>query len=388
MLASAGRLVSAAAVLAAGLAPVSLRSQTPAESARQTFPGTHWDRPADVESLGWSRARLETAREAAAAAGSAALMIVTGGRVVAEWGDVSKTYHSHSTRKSFMSALYGIYRADGRIDTSLTLGKLGIREKGTELTPQEQQATILDLLRSRSGVYLPSAGEVQAMRDARPKRGSHPPGTFWYYNNWDFNVLGTIFRQLTGADIFEALKTRIADPIGMEDFDIRHASYDLEPVSIHPGYWFRISARDFARFGYLYLRGGRWRDRQIVPREWVEVSTRSYSNAEPGVSKSGYGLMWWITTASEDGIPVGSYTASGSGGQRLTVIPPLDTVIVNLMNTDVEGPRLGSADWDRLLGVILKARSSAFALRGTAGRLACPAVANVRLSSSASEGWR
>ena len=132
-------------------------------------------------------------------------------------------YHTHSTRKSFMNALYGIYRADGKIDTSLTLAKLDVKEKNTELTPQEKQATILDLLRSRSGVYLPAAGEIQVMRDARPQRGSHPPGTFWYDNNWDFNVLGTIFRQLTGADIFDALKTRIADPIGMEDFDIRQA---------------------------------------------------------------------------------------------------------------------------------------------------------------------
>ncbi len=199
-------------------------------------------------------------------------MIVTRGQVVAAWGDVSKTYHTHSTRKSFMSALYGIYSAEGRIDTSLTLGKLDIREKGTELTAQEKQATILDLLRARSGVYLPAAGEVEAMRDARPPRGSHAPGTFWYYNNWDFNVLGTVFRQLTGDDIFEALKTRIADPIGMQDFDIRQASYEFEPVSMHPGYWFRISARDFARFGHLYLRGGRWNDRQIVPKAWVEDS--------------------------------------------------------------------------------------------------------------------
>ena len=194
------------------------------------------------------------------------------------------------------------------------------------------------------------------MRDARPARGSHAPGTFWYYNNWDFNVLGTVFRQLTGADIFEALKTRIADPIGMQDFDIRQASYEFEPVSIHPGYWFRISARDFARFGHLYLRGGRWKDRQIVPKAWVEDSTRSYSTAEPSTTKDGYGLMWWVTTRSHGGIPAGAFTASGSGGQRLTVLPGIDTVVVNLMNTDVDGPRLGSSDWDRLLGIILQAR--------------------------------
>jgi CubicO group peptidase (beta-lactamase class C family) len=339
-----------------GAVAPALRSQGHAQAGAETFPGAQWEVATSVEGLGWSKEKLDAARAEVTAAGSAALMIVTRGQVVAAWGDVSKTYHTHSTRKSFMSALYGIYRAEGKIDTSLTLGKLGIGEKGTELTAEEKQATILDLLRSRSGVYLPAAGEVQAMRDARPVRGSHPPGTFWYYNNWDFNVLGTVFRQLTGADIFEALKTRIADPIGMEDFDLRTATYDRAPESIHPGYWFRISARDFARFGHLYLRGGRWRDRQIVPKAWVEESTRSYSVAEPSVTKSGYGLMWWIATRSERGIHVGSYTASGTGGQRLTVMPDVDTVVVNLMNTDVDGPRIGSSDWDRLLGVILQAR--------------------------------
>ena len=219
---SVGWLILAGFAVTASMAPA-LRSEEQARPGPDTFPGAHWDVASDVERLGWSKARLEIARADVNAAGSAALMIVTGGQVVAAWGDVSKTYHSHSTRKSFMSALYGIYRADGKIDNSLTLAKLDVKEKNTELTPQEKQATILDLLRSRSGVYLPAAGEIQVMRDARPQRGSHPPGTFWYYNNWDFNVLGTIFRQLTGADIFDALKTRIAEPIGMEDFDIRQA---------------------------------------------------------------------------------------------------------------------------------------------------------------------
>jgi CubicO group peptidase (beta-lactamase class C family) len=352
------RLFLAGLALAAA-AGAPLRSEDRGQSGRDTFPGAHWNQAANVQNLGWSPTGLEVARGEINKAGSAAMMIVTGGQVVAAWGDVSKTYNTHSTRKSFMSALYGIYGAEGRIDTSLTLGKLGVKEKNTELTAQEKQATVIDLLRSRSGVYLPAAGEVQAMRDARPPRGSVAPGTFWYYNNWDFNVLGTVFRQLTGTDIFQALKTRIADPIGMEDFDVRHGSYDLEPVSIHPGYWFRISARDFARFGYLYLRGGRWRDRQIIPKAWIDESTRSYSTTGGSVTESGYGLMWWVATRSDRGIPRGSYTAAGMGGQRLTVIPDANTVVVNLMNTDVDGPRLSGLDWDRLLGVILQARQPA-----------------------------
>jgi CubicO group peptidase (beta-lactamase class C family) len=201
------------------------------------------------------------------------------------------------------------------------------------------------------------------MRDARPARGSHAPGTFWYYNNWDFNVLGTIFRQVTGEDIFQAIDRRIARPVGMQDFRPQDGVYGLEDHSEHPAYAFRVSARDLARFGLLYLHRGRWQGQQLLPESWVEASVRSYSTTgDQGspATKSGYGLMWWVQTNArahpELGIPDGSFTASGNGGQRLTVIPQIRTIVVNLMNTDEPGPRIGSTEWDALLGKVLAAR--------------------------------
>jgi CubicO group peptidase (beta-lactamase class C family) len=322
------------------------------------YPGRHWEAAEDIEQLGWSRQKLEAAKAQALAAGSAAGMIVTGGKVVDSWGDVSKLYRAHSVRKSFMNALYGIYVGEGKLDTSLTLRQLGITDK-TPLTSQEQEATVLDLLKARSGVYIPAASEIQVMRDARPERGSHPPGTFWYYNNWDFNALGTIFRERTGADIYEAFKSRVADPIGMEDLDIgvKGYGYVYEASSMHPGYQFRTSARDLARFGLLYLRKGKWGNQQVIPEKWVAESTTSYSAAESSITNSGYGYLWRIATRSERGIPAGAFTASGAGGQRMTAFPSLDTVVVNLMDTELEdGPRLNSAGWDRLLETILQAR--------------------------------
>src|SRR4029079_8257023 len=126
--------------------------------------------------------------------------------------------------------------AEGKIDTARTLAELGIDEKSTPLTTEERQARVLDLLLARSGVYLPAAAEIDAMRDARPKRGSHPPGTFWYYNNWDFNVLGTIFRQATGEDLFQAFDRRIAKPIGMQDYRPADGEYSLEAPSEHAAF--------------------------------------------------------------------------------------------------------------------------------------------------------
>jgi CubicO group peptidase (beta-lactamase class C family) len=70
--------------------------------------------------------------------------------------------------------------------------------------------------------------------------------------------------------------------------------------------------------------------------------------------------MWWIQTRAREypelGIPDGTFTASGNGGQRLTVIPSIKTVVVNLMNTDEPGPRIGSDQWDTILAAVLAAR--------------------------------
>jgi CubicO group peptidase (beta-lactamase class C family) len=228
----------------------------------------------------------------------------------------------------------------------------------------EQQATVADLLRARSGVYLPAAGENDAMRNMRPKRGIHPPGTHWYYNNWGFNVLGTIFSRQTGEDIYQAIDRRIAKPIGMQDYRVDEGGYGLEEeYSLHPSYAFRISARDLARFGVLYLNRGRWGATQLIPATWIDVSVRSYSpSGDQGsmATHSGYGFLWWIQRNAgahpELRIPDGSFTASGLGGQLMTVIPQIETVVVNMMNTDEPGPRIPADHWDRFLGIVMAAR--------------------------------
>jgi CubicO group peptidase (beta-lactamase class C family) len=251
--------------------------------------------------------------------------------VVDQWGPVDQKILVRSVRKSFLSALYGIHLAEGRIDLGKTLGELGIDDHPPALTAIEKQATILDLLRSRSGVYHETNSETKSARAGRPPRGSHPPGSFFYYNNWDFNALGAIFQQVTGANIFEDFEKRIARPIGMNDFTAADGRLSLEPEgsnlkgdSKFPHYMFSMTARDMARFGYLFLRNGKWGDRQIVPAEWVARSTTPYSTLrfEDGYGKqSGYALLWW----TEDW----GYMALGTGGHVIAVVPGKDLVIVH-----------------------------------------------------------
>jgi CubicO group peptidase (beta-lactamase class C family) len=283
-------------------------------------------------------------------------MIVDDGVVVDAWGDITRNYMCHSVRKSLLSALYGIYAAEDRIDISKTLQELGIDDY-TPLTEAEKQATVADMLRARSGVYIPALGETPGMKAMRPERGSHAPDTFWYYNNWDFNALGTIFDQETGEEnIYQAFKTRIADPIGMQDYPIEDLEYVYEPYSMHPYYGFRMSARDLARFALLFLREGRWQDQQIIPADWVQESTATYSQTGPD---SGYGYMWW--TGVKGGlfpnveVKEHSYYASGWGGQKAIVLPYRNLVVVHRVNTDEYTKSVDTTQIGLLLWLILDA---------------------------------
>lgn len=243
--------------------------------AAERFPGHDWNR-AEPDALGWSRSGLAAARAwSEQVAPSAAVMVVQHGQVVAEWGDTQTKSNLHSVRKSLLSALIGIAVAESKIDLRATLDTLGIDDNAPALTPMEKRATVHDLLAARSGIYHAALYETAAMAAARPARGSHPPASFWYYNNWDFNALGTIYERATAEGIFNAFDRLIARPIGMQDYQPADGTYIRGGDSIHAAYPIRMSARDLARFALLYLRDGRWNGRQVVPADWVKASTQS-----------------------------------------------------------------------------------------------------------------
>jgi CubicO group peptidase (beta-lactamase class C family) len=286
-------------------------------------PHKEW-RTADPATAGWSAAALQPLRDYADLRKPTALLLVQNGAVIASFGDPARKVGVASVRKSLLSALYGIAVAEGRIDLDSTLGELRIDEKPPGLSEQEKDATVGNLLTARSGIYLPAAHETSEIREKRPARGSHEPGTFWFYNNWDFNALGTIYRQRTGEDIFESFARRIAAPIGMQDFSAADGRYAQSPASRHPAYPFRMSARDLARFGVLFANGGSWDGRQLVPAAWVRESTATHAATDRPTR--GYGYMWW--TLPEDGVGKGAALASGYGGQLLAIVPGKRLVVV------------------------------------------------------------
>lgn len=307
------------------------------------------------EEAGFSVEKLDTLVAFCEEAGSAALLVLHNGKAVLSWGEVEKEYPIHSIRKSFLNALYGICVSQGMIDTSATLLKLGIDDIPPALTDSEKQATVFDLLRSRSGVYHPAAAEARVMIDTRPERGSHTPGTFFYYNNWDFNALGTIFEQQTGLEIFETFYEEIARPMGMKDFTPDDGFYMLEESkSNHPAYHFRMTAHDMALFGMLYMQGGVWNGRQIVPEDWIALSTRMHSVMDPR-SGLGYGMLWYVLPES---FGLGRvFMHSGAGIHMLAVFPDLGMVAVHRVDTDAPEVRFTPDKIIRVFDLIVGART-------------------------------
>ncbi len=320
----------------------------------KAWPDKTWDRVPDLASAGWDVDKLRDLRLFAEHEGTASLLVVQDGRIVLSYGDIKRPLKAHSIRKSLVSALYGTYL--GRLNLNTTLEQVGIDDYG-RLTPQEKSATARDLLMARSGVFLPGAYENHAFDRFRPKRGTYPPGARWSYQNWDFNVAGFILELMTGDNLFRSFRDRIAAPIGMQDYDIQDMRWRYDPRTWHPAYLFRISTRDLARFGLLFLRGGRWKDHQIIPATWVYESTRWHSQVRkpdgtllPG---SGYGYMWWVGDSTlPPKLSDQLYAAVGTGEQFLGVLPRLGIVFVHRTDTDLPPEEFNTVDHSDIMTML------------------------------------
>ena len=310
-------------------------------AAEAVFPGVDWA----YETNGLSPETVSQVNTYIHTLDTTGLMVVKHGRVVYEYGDVKKLSYIASVRKSVLSMLYGPYVASGKIRLDATLKDVGMSDVGG-LLPIEERATVIDLITARSGVYHP----VEEADDPNtPKRGSKEPGTYWFYNLWDFDAADAAFERMTGKDVYDALRDDLAIPIGMQDFK-RDRQYKVAvPRSQYPVKHMVLSTRDMARLGLLMLRQGQWGDRQIIPAEWVRRSTSVRTSAsEVQKPNLGYGYMWWVW---EEAIGPfhGAFMAAGSYGQFITVLPELDMVVAH--KTERPGD-VSINQYGRLLGLL------------------------------------
>ncbi|MBK6825859.1 MAG: serine hydrolase [Chitinophagaceae bacterium] len=307
------------------------------------FPGNSWEYVKDPYAQGWDTAKLKSLKQFIIdSANTTGMMVIQQGKVIFSYGDLKELSYIASCRKSVLSILYGPFVENGKINLNSTLEQINIDDING-LLPIEKKATIRNLLTARSGVYHePSySGDEYAFA---PKRGSVQPGSFFLYNNWDFNLAGYLFEKLSGVGIYDAVDSMLAHPLNMEDWDKNIQHKDADTIkSMYPAYPMWFSTRDMARIGYLMLRNGRWKDKQITTENWVNTITTSFtSTKEMKAFKSpyykdgaymryfGYGYLWWVWDAPDSkGAYEGAYTAQGNFGQYITVLPALDVVIAH-----------------------------------------------------------
>lgn len=299
---------------------------------------------------GMDRASFDSLVEAAFAARDTealgethALLIVHGGRIVHErYGEAfnaQSTHHSWSIAKSITHALVGILVREGRIDAHAPADV-------PEWRNDARAAITLDhLLRMSSGLkfiedYAPDGGpsDVIAMLfgEGKPDVAAHaarqplihPPGTFWSYSSGTTNIVARCAARATNAKgpAFEAfMRSALFQPLGITS---AKPLFDEAGTFIGSSFCF-MTARDFARFGLLYLRDGIWDGARLLPQGWVDYA-RTETPRQP-TGDMPYGAHWWLGFGGE-----GSFSANGYDGQFIVLLPKQDMLIVRHGRTPLD----------------------------------------------------
>lgn len=327
----ADKVRTAGQTLAMSLAPL------PAQPADVPWPTEAWPQgelPAGLDRAAFD-ALLASAFDSDEAVGAShALAIVQGGRLVFErYGEgfgPDSTYPSWSKAKSITQALVGLLVGDGKLDIHAAAAAPEWEGEG-----DPRAAITLDqLLRMSSGLkfvedYVPghvsdviemlfNSGKGDVAHYAASQPLEHAPGSFWSYASGTSNIVARLAGRAAGGDLKTFMWERLFGPLGMKS---PIPKFDAAGTFIGSSYCF-ASARDFARFGLLYLRGGVWEGRQLLPVGWVDYA-RTPTFQQAGVVEGAYGAHWWLGVAGE-----GSFSANGYDGQYTVLVPDLDLILV------------------------------------------------------------
>ncbi|HEY2932077.1 MAG TPA: serine hydrolase [Acidobacteriota bacterium] len=268
-------------------------------------------------------------------------LILRHGYIVAEWGDTRRVDPTYSVAKSFLSTLLGL-ALDGGLISSVNdpVGRY-IHDGGYD-SPHNAKVTWHHHAQQTSewegvmwGKSHDFVGIEQFGQGRREPRALQEPGSFYEYNDVRINRLALSLLRVWKTPLPEVLKKRVMDPIGASDTWQYHGYFNSDVVingkmmkSVTGGtrwgggLW--INSLDEARFGYLFLRKGNWKGRQIVSNRWVEMATT------PGPVGPDYGYLWWLNTKRRawPDAPASAFAARGYGSNAIWMDPEHDLVIV------------------------------------------------------------
>jgi CubicO group peptidase (beta-lactamase class C family) len=249
----------------------------------------------------------------------------------------NSVFKLHSVTKSVTAALIGIAIDEGLIDSIHT----PIKEFFPELSNDKNEITINHLLTMTTGWNWPelrqsrnrlSGEKTRSFSRSWQRAENHvnfvlnrtqiyEPGYIFNFDSGASHLLSAIIQIVSGMPADEYARTRLFDRIG-----ITSARWERDRQGITwGGTGLSMTARDLARFGQLYLNKGKWNGEQIIPEEWINISTTT--QVPGGRTRGPFGLHWWVGTITGDSI-YETFHTTGFGGQYLFLVPELDTMII------------------------------------------------------------
>jgi CubicO group peptidase (beta-lactamase class C family) len=273
-----------------------------------------------------------------------AILVVQRGEIVLERYDAdhtaTSTLPSWSMAKSMLHAILGILVRDGRLDLhaaadvpawqgaddprrAITVEQLLRMKSGLEFVEVYDDSGHSDTLEM---LFRSGREDVAGYAESRPLESV--PDTWWSYSSGTSNILSAISKRVLergGNDYLAFMRRELFDPIGMRTVSPR---FDATGTWIASSFAF-ATARDFARFGLLYLRDGCWDGRRILPSGWVD-----HARTPTRHCAGQYGAHFWL---AQDGS--GAFSANGFLSQYIVMVPSRDLVLVRLGNTPVEKKR-------------------------------------------------
>ena len=274
-----------------------------------------------------------------------AVLVIKDGYLVFEKyyhsGDQQASTNLWSVTKSFASAITGLVMDDGQIGS--------VDQLMVDLMPQYPEfetITLKHVLTHTTGLAWSEEGSLWVewimsddwVRAALNRPHLHVPGTQWKYSSGNTHFLSALITHSSGSTPGKLAKERLFDPMGIEftyqDPPLTYSSwwdyFENIPQSWHQdhqgnetaSFGLFLTARDMAKFGYLYLNRGRWEDQQLLSENWVIESTKDHETNIYG--RYSYGYQWYLTFVDNEP----AFLASGWGGQIIGVVPSADLVVV------------------------------------------------------------
>ena len=263
------------------------------------------------------------------------IMVVRHGHVIAEgwWSpyaaDLKHTLYSLS--KSFTSTAVGLAISEGTFTLESKVTSFFPNDLPTEISPNLSAMNVQHLLEMASGHEkdtippMRTGSDINWIKVFLNLPVENVPGSKFVYNTGATYMLSAIVQKTTGKPLEEYLKSRLFDPLGMNDFD-----WEMSPQGINTGgYGLRIHTEDIAKFGQLYLQKGKWKGKQLIPAAWIADATKYHVDNTPTGGKysketddwaQGYGYQFWRCTHN-------AVRGDGAFGQFCIMMPEQDAMV-------------------------------------------------------------